>query len=764
MNLKEAKLKYSGKINDDCWNHYEDADKYCYINEGDPDLQKFRIDLPEPPDWGNIKNFGKHPYHQVYTPSVYPERLMQLERTVRNRELTSRSKSDSRFSFEINIHENFLKELERKSDQYKEEINWIREQWYYRLRGQWQFIKGKPVYIDGWMYMYLNWFPLEGVRARGGLPEYRDRDRKWFHAQRYAYTTTLAPDRDKFGRLITLSDGTLKMKDMGSRTAYGTNNMKGRRVGDTSKTQCILLCEATENKEVYNGIQGNTESTAGGIYREKLLFAFRKFPLFFRPQMPDFHIATELKFDSPEFVGGLGSKVDFATTAKRHYYDSKKLTMIHTDEIGKTVNEDIDRRHEVLKRCVATGVKINGMIIATSTCDDMEAKSAKKFLKLTKASHFEDRGRNGQTKSGLLNIYFNITSSYEGYIDRWGFGVEDNPDLDQVPYLHSIYRNDEGEIMGCREYLLSIEEKYKNDGDLMRLAEHRRMNPMSFKDVFANTGGNMFFNLEKCRTRFSYLNFRTEDPIRRGNFIWLSGFGSKVSFIDDENGRFLVSMLPSKDLMSLTINDAGIRRPAYRDVFVASADAFRLEKTDSYRMSYGSGAVLYKHDPRIDSEDIPVIDWETNRFVCTYLARPDTLDEYCEDMLKMCVAYGALMYPENNINAVNEFFIRKNYQGYLLHDIFPDTGKVKKNAGWSTAGSTIKQKMFNICADWINLHVHRCDHPEIIEEFLNIDSPDAMKDYDLFVSLAGCLMGQESSYVDYIRTFSNVKCDVSGWW
>ena len=35
----------------------------------------------------------------------------------------------------------------------------------------------------------------------------------------------------------------------------------------------------------------------------------------------------------------------------------------------------------------------------------------------------------------------------------------------------------------------------------------------------------------------------------------------------------------------------------------------------------------------------PTSEWESKRFVCTYKNRPSK-DEYCEDMLKMCIYYG----------------------------------------------------------------------------------------------------------------------------
>jgi len=764
MNKVEARDKYTRKIDSDIWRDYRNADKYVYINVNDPDLQKFRIALPKAPDWGLIEGFGMPADKQKFVYEKYPDRLKALERNIRHEAMVNR-RGASKFVFERNIYDELWKTLELNEKEYQFEIDWIRKQWYHREKGKWYFINGKPTYLDGWNFFYLNYWALEKVYENEGRPEYRDRDRKWFHAQRYAYTTTLAPEYDSEGQLILLSDGTPKMKDMGARTVFGTNNLKGRRVGDTSKAECILYCEASSSSEFYNGIQGNKETTASGIYNEKLLFAFRKIPFYFRPQMANFNVASELNFTSPDFIGGLSSKIDYATTAKRHFYDSKKLSIVHIDEAGKTVGESVDRRHEVIKKCIAPGATIDGLIIITSTVDDMEMVAAKEFQKLTKASHFDQRGASGQTKSGILNVYFPIFESYEGFIDGHGFPIIESPKLYQVPFMGRIVRSKTGRILGCREYLDQMEEEYRDSGDVMRLTEFQRQTPRKFRDCFANAARNVFFNIEILKARLSYLHFSTEDIIRVGDIAWTAGFGSKVEFVDNpKSGRFKISMLPEKGHRSLTVTDGAIHRPLYKDVFIASGDTFKVEKTEGYRMSLGSGAILYKHDPNIDTQDIPIRDYQTNRFVCTYVFRPPTREEYAEDMLKMCILYGALMYPENNIDVISDYFIRKGYRGYLMYAVDPVSGKMKNNPGWATVGPTIKQKLFSVASDFINLHGMRCDHPEILEEFLEIESPETMKDHDLFVALAGCLLAQESTYVDYVHSLSNQSVDVTAWY
>jgi hypothetical protein len=765
MNQTEARKKYKDKISINVWYDYRRPDYYQYINNNDPDLQVFKIRLPQPPDWGLIDGFGLPAFDQVFKHEQIPERLKILESDIRRKRLRDRSRKESRFLFERFVNEDVWFELENNSKDFQYEISWIKRMWYYREFGKWIFINGKITYLPNWFWFFLNWFPLEGVKEHDGRPSYRDRDRQWFIAQQYAATTTEAPVYDRSGEIILLADGTPKMQNMGARTVFGTNVLKHRRAGDTSKALSIILNTASSFYEHYNGIQGNKESTAEGIYKEKLLFAFKKMPFFFLPDMPNFNHASELVFRSPEFRGGLNSKIDYATTALRHFYDGKKLTYIFSDEVGKTIGESVDRRHEVLKRCIAPGVKIQGFMMNASTVDEMELTSAKEFEKLSRASHFDNRMPNGQTQSGLLNLYWPSYTSYEGFIDRFGMPIINEPTKDQVPYMGRIVRNEKGRIMGCREYLEHIEDNLRKSGDLMRLTEFQRQNPKSWKECWANVGKNFFFNTNILRARISYLSTLRDVKIVRGDFVWTAGFGSNVEFIENEaTGKFIKSMDIEPARRSQWIWNGAFKRPVYNDIFISSADPFRLEKTEGYRMSDGSGATLYMHDPNIDTENIDIRDYKTNRFVCTYLNRPPTKDEYCEDMLKCCIYWGSLMFAENNIDIINDYFLRKGYKGYLLYNIDPESGRKKQNAGFSTSGPTIKKKLFNLVSDWINLHGHRCDHPEILDEMLEIEGPDDMTNHDLFVAVAGCLLGQESRYVGYMRELSSQKLNVKEWW
>lgn len=771
MNRKEAISKYGSVFREDIIESYKDPDRYVYINEDDEDLQKWRIENPSCPDWGRLEGFNKKPFDQIFEYEKYPVRLDNLWDEVEKRVYSQKKSNDSDMSLQRKTHQEMWLTIRSQHNQYQAELNWIQSQWYYRMNGKWFFCNGKPTYITGFHWFFLNYWPLEGT---GQLPEYRDRDRKWFLAQDYTYKTTEVPEYEIYftdsgkekRRLILLEDGTPKMVDIGYRTLLGTNNLKGRRVGETSKTCAINYCIATDNYDRICGIQGNLESTAEDIYNEKLLYAYNRLPFFFIPEFPNLFTSSGLNFTGYNGRSGLNSKIVYATTAKKEYFDQRRLDFYHGDEIGKTKLENVLDRHGVVKRCCTEGALIKGFMIYTSTAEDMEADSGRLFEKLSEDSMFEERLANGQTKTGLINVYFPIYFGLKGFIDRFGMPIIESPTEEQIPYLEIKKYNEFGRLMGAKEYLESIEKDLIASGDLRGLAQFQRQHPKKFRECFALAIAGNNFNTTILRDRVNELKFQREKKIRIGNFVWEGqALNSRVIFVDDIEGKWKVSHLLPIAMTNQTITYDGMNKmPRFESGFIVSADAYRFDDVDSYRESKGAICVYEMFNETIDGEKKDARDYVTDRFVATYLRREQTKELFAEEVLKVCLYYNALCYPEINVTVVQDLFIRYGYVGYLLFDM-DETGNRKKNSGWNTAGPVIKQRMFTYDDTWINLHAHKCDHIELLEECLEIKGPKQTKDYDLFVAMSGCLLGAASKYTEFIKRFGSTEgVDVSGFW
>jgi hypothetical protein len=349
----------------------------------------------------------------------------------------------------------------------------------------------------------------------------------------------------------------------------------------------------------------------------------------------------------------------------------------------------------------------------------------------------------------------------EGFVGKYGESIEDNPTPEQAAYLQNKMTNSKGEVMGAREFIEADRAEKRRNKDMAGLTAAKRLHPLSYKEAFTPPAQNTFFNMDVIERRMGELQFDNTKTLR-GDFQWTSGFGSKVTFIyKPEHGRFVITKRLEEQQANKKVKKGSHFRPNNGWRFVASGDAFRLEKTDGGRMSDGGGAVLRVYDESIDGPDKQLKDYKTNQFVCAYRYHPPTPEEYVEDMLKMCIYYGAYMYPENNIDEIERRFKEWGYKGYLLYDIDTKTGKKKNQAGFFTGGGS-KQALFNRGIEFIDNHGEQCDIIEILQEFGEIGGLDDMTNYDLLTSVFGCLRGQEEILKRSARRKQFHGVDVSG--
>lgn len=770
MNKEQALEKYPEY--EDIIANYVDADKYVYFHEDDKELHKFRIELPEPPDWGKIKGFGKKAEDQVYEREFYPNKLKILEyelfqKAKNTKTLTSSTARDKWF------HKEVYKELLSNRGKYKKEIEWIRIQQQYKEYGCWYFINGKPTYLNNWNFVYCNYWKIEGLVDNDGVPEYRDKDRRWFHAVKYADTCREVPIQTGYDKKLRKrkyayhEDGTLKMRPVNYRVFAGANTIKGRREGHSNKGMCVAACIITSAREKHAGLTANRDGTASGIYQKIFLVGYTNFPFFFRPQTAAQGRMSGLNFDTGD-PDSLKSYIDYSTTANKNGYDSTRLDYLQGDEVGKLLTEDVNALHEVIKECLAPGGVINGLILYVSTADEMTAESGKNFKKLVEKSHFERRNDNGQTESLMFNFFIPSYDGKEGFVGKYGEGIIDYATPDQIPYMQKIIKDDEGRVLGARlvdererQYLLEQKNHFA-------LIERKRKFPHTFTEAFQAPAENVYFDIDKLSDRSEFL--RITPQTRKVDFVWENGFGSKVVMIDnEEHGLWDVSMDLPNFLTNRRMQQAGEWWPdvTFGQKFIAAADPYKFDQTDSSRESKGGICIRWLRDYTIDPQDRETSEIQSDKTIATYLNKPETNNEFCEDALKACIYFGALIYPENNINVIQPKFKDWGYSGYLHYDINIETGERKANAGYSLAGAGgTKNTAFDLAKTDVNLYIHKFDHPDIIEQMLQITSKEKLKDYDILSAYLGTLLARNS--IEYINRLGEVQggngIDVSSFW
>ena len=755
-------MKYQNRHKYGSFYKYEPADKFFVVND-DPDLKPIVISLPEPPPLYFIDGYNKPPDQQRFERLQPPDRLLYLEKKVIQDQNDLAREKSSHTVTGYTLYKAFWEELEADADYYADAISYIRMIWYYLVHGYWCFIKGKPTYIDPWHFHYLNFFYLV---ESGSYPDYRDRDRRWFHFNWYAYNSTETfAHVDKNGKALK-RDGKYHMEDLGVKVCEGTENTKGRRMGDTLKSLSvgdwiIKLFRASQAGIISFGGEGSEKA-----FRQKYIPAWQRQPIWLKPAYRNNQNPNKVEYNTPANVIGedkVESVYDYASTASEQYYDSKKLDFLFSDEDGKQTRQDVNSKWGTLRYCLREGEEIVGFSIHPTTVEDMETGGGQAFFEMMQNGDFYIRDKSGRTRNGLFRVFFRASDGRKGFIDSYGYSVEGIPTDWQVK---------EGFRRGAFEVLKKERDMYLKSGkpsDMKLYRQHQRKNPIYYMDSFVSEAADLGFDyavlgdaIARCRVENNAKRYDiTVDP---------SNPDGARRLVRNENGKFVVSIDLPDSLWNQRVREQvydnitneykDVWRPLNTTRFIASADPIDFVNNRRARaqrdLSKAAGGIL-ELKRTSDVSDDPR-DWDGDQVVVTYIHTPGTMEEYGDDMINMCVLFGAMMYPERNKTLIVQHFEKRGYGGYLLYDL-DDRGRPKMDAGWY-ANADNKQKGFTMIRDWITFRAHKCDHLELLEQLNDIRSIDEMTRYDLVAVLCGLKLGSISRYGEQLERFSDVEINM----
>lgn len=784
---QQLKEKYT-RSNWDIIQHYKPADVNLTIHEDDPDLKPVSIpiariiirnfeklwgrDTPVPmdelfPKINTIDGWGLPYKQQKFKRQTIPNRLQQL---INNSDLTT-------------IDE-IWDVLDKNQSYYKAEIDWIALQWHRRLYGYWCYIKGKLTYIDGWQYMYCNFWRIDI-----GLPEYRSRDRKFFIFARFCYTTTDAYYRyqvtSKEGKLMfTNNDKELEAAfraghtitekatwiDFGKRLCVGFVYPKHRREGATYKAEFINFEIISRSENVNGGIQSQNGDKAEEAFKKHLVYPYQTLEFFFKPMTKGTSDPQDqLLFAAPikkaqggkTLTGqttGLRSKINWATGAQSMFYDGYKMFFFHDDEIGKLQSPaDCYERHQITFKCLAqgNGSEIHGFTIKTSTVGEMSQGGGKRMLTLCSESKLEETRKNGMTISGMYTYFNPAYDGLDGFIDEYGNSIIEDPLPDEEVYNLKNKRL----LQGAKSFLEEKSQGFIERGDHESLLAHNqdlREHPRRFKHCFLSAAGETGMPTALISGRIQELTFNLGLRPIKGNFQWIDPrkWEKGVLWKPDENGRFNVSLVLNMKDSNAIMFDGNTWVPRQPGKFVGCGDPFKFTKKVGQRLSNGGGAVFYPRDINEDPED-NIKKWKSHRFVCTYNERIDNKHEYFEDMLKMIIYYGCFFYPENNLPELYEWIEDKGFGGMLLYRFDSFNQRLADKPGFNSDEKT-KQTLFQAVKNYLELHVSRETHIDLLSECVEIQGIEEMTFYDLFTAAGGALLGaqQPEKLWEYYREAS----------
>ena len=527
-------------------------------------------------------------------------------------------------------------EWNKNSDAFKDKwYNYIDSEFKYREEGFSFYNNGKPTYITGTHYMYLQWSKIDI-----GAPDFRESNRLFF----IFWEACKADSR-----------------------SYGMCYLKNRRSGFSFMSSAETVNQATITSDARFGILSKSGADAKKMFTDKVVPISVNYPFFFKPiqdgmDRPKTELSyrvpaskfTRKKLDSNEKLAeleGLDTTIDWKNTGDNSY-DGEKLRLLVHDESGKWERPDnILNNWRVTKTTLRLGSKVIGKCMMGSTSNALD-KGGENFKRLYYDSDVKKRNRNGQTSSGLYSLFIPMEWSYEGFIDTYGIPVFDTPE--------KPVKGVDGNLIdyGVLEHWQNEVDGLKNDPD--GLNEYYRQFPKTEQHAFRDETKQSLFNLTKIYEQIDYNeDLRNTNVLTRGSFQWENGIlDSRVIFHPNKDGRFLVSWIPPKHLQNHVIVKDGLKYPGNEQCGAFGCDSYDISGTVDVRASNGSLSGLTK----FSMEDVP-----PNRFFLEYIARPQTSEIFFEEVLMAMVFYGMPILAENNKPRLLYHIKRRGYRGYSIN-------------------------------------------------------------------------------------------------
>jgi len=567
------------------------------------EIQGLKVALPKPP-----KNIFKHKKDK-WVKAEYPNELKNIK--------------------------NIFDWRNYPEEQKEQWFDYIDEEFKRREEGFWFMNNGKPTYITGTHYMYLQWSKIDV-----GAPDFRE-------ANRLFYLFWEACKVDK--------------------RCYGMCYLKNRRSGFSFMSSAETVNLATLASDSRYGILSKTGADAKKMFTDKVVPISINYPFFFKPiqdgmDRPKSELAYRVpasKFtrkkittnEKLEDIQGLDTTIDWKNTGDNSY-DGEKLNLLVHDESGKWERPDnILNNWRVTKTCLRLGSRIVGKCMMGSTSNALD-KGGENFKKLYNASDVTKRNRNGQTKSGLYSLFIPMEWNYEGFIDEYGIPVFTTPDIDRLA--------PDGELID-----IGVIDSWQNEVDGLKddqdaLNEFYRQFPRTTEHAFRDETKNSIFNLVKIYEQIDYNEEMSRTlGITTGNFQWVNGIkDSQVIFYPDPKGRFKVSWVPSQQLQNRVVLKNGVKYPGNEHMGAFGCDSYDISGTVDGEGSKGALHGL----TRFSMEDAPA-----NSFFLEYLSRPPTAEMFFEDVLMALVFYGMPILAENNKPRLLYYLRRRGYRGFSMN-------------------------------------------------------------------------------------------------
>jgi hypothetical protein len=571
-----------------------------------------------------------------------------------------------------------------------------KQEWDRRLNGFWYMNNGKPLFLTGLHYLYLQWWPIDI-----GYPKFRIPDLEKFYFMDYCIQDPLC---------------------------MGMLEVTKRRFGKSFVAGLFVSEYITRTKMTNGGIQSKTGSDAKKFFAKTVVNPFRRLPKFFRPEY-DMSLGvnpkTEMRFQKTNVRGKkaedsvdkdeLGSIIDHQS-ADTVAYDGQKLHRYVADECGKTTEVNVYDRHEVVRYCLLDDEgKIIGKALYTTTVEKLTTEKdgvQDAFKLLWEESNQDKRQDNGTTSSGLYRFFMSAKRTRN--FDDFGF-PDENKTLDQI---------------------LADRETVKNNS--RALSARVRKEPLTIDEAFSTDSDKCIFNVMNIGAREQYLK---ENPVIKRHIIFYRDIDQTVKWrnINDkeEDFHWVITQFPKSGEENKHTYDVKTRKPARVSDGAIAIDGY----SNSQGGKYGSKASAWigRRYDLLNPET-------TGKAIGHLYGRPQIKETLHEQVLLAAEFYGYQAWYEHNSDDYLSYFRERGRVGYLgsypISTIDPSKRETaERHKGFPTTPFSLT-KQTDVGIMYFESHIDSIDFENLLEDAKKFD-PNNRTDFDQTVSflmLIVCLM------------------------
>lgn len=589
-------------------------------------------------------------------------------------------------------------------------------------KGFWFFSNGIPTYITGKNYFYLQWWKLEDDIH----PDYRDADRRYFLFL------------EKWESVLW---------------CIGIGRGKKRREGASSQATANLIYECIFFTNSNCGLVSKTNIDSRDTFTDMVSFGYNQLPIFLKPrQLNRADSVTELVFAARINKGeaggkGMRSKVNYRAPVE-NAYDRGRMSRILGDEGGKwPVDVKFSKFISKVTKTMVKGAKRVGFAECPSTVNEMTKGGGAEYKVFWDgANQFKSGGK--KTKNRFVTYFTPAYDNYEGFIDKYGMSVIDEPTEEQYQYLvekwvvkdpntgETVSEISEEDIrLGARKYIYN--RRVGLSGEL--LEEEIRQNPCTVQEMFEAANTDCAFNSYNINKRRKELE---EKPIYKRKVLFYRNLDQKVSFrdVDEKKDSFYwkITAFPPPGEENKYKTNAGVREPGRTHDGVIAVDSYSNSQGGR---KYGSKASAWM-GRRFD-----ILDPEnTGKPMGHLYGRPADKAILHDQCLLAAEYFGYKVFYEHTADDYLSHYRDRGKSGYLgtypLSLIDPNK---RQNAdrfkGVPLTPFSLTKQLDNGIA-YFNDHCDLIDFEELLENALIFDPYDRTA-YDCvvaFLILISCLM------------------------